>query len=288
MIDRAEPTVPRTAAYPLVDVALARRLERTEACGNVAFVEARAALSPESGAGWREVAGTYAMFDGVGSPCTQTFGLGLFAAPTDADLAALEGFFAERGVADVRHEVSPLADPTLLALLPHRGYRPSELSSVLHCPIDALEAHRARPTEVRARTIEPGEASRWAAAAARGWSASPTLESFIEGLGLVSAHAHGTTCFIAEIGGEAVATGAMHVHDGVALLAGASTIGAWRRRGAQAALLEARVRYAASLGADLAMMAALPGSTSQQNAERLGFRIAYTRIKWERVPGQAR
>lgn len=27
-------------------------------------------------------------------------------------------------------------------------------------------------------------------------------------------------------------------------------------------------------------MAALPGSASQRNAERQGFRIAYTRIKW--------
>ena len=28
------------------------------------------------------------------------------------------------------------------------------------------------------------------------------------------------------------------------------------------------------------MMGALPGSASQRNGERHGFRIAYTRIKW--------
>jgi hypothetical protein len=28
-------------------------------------------------------------------------------------------------------------------------------------------------------------------------------------------------------------------------------------------------------------MSALPGSTSQHNAERQGFRIAYTRTKWQ-------
>jgi len=33
-------------------------------------------------------------------------------------------------------------------------------------------------------------------------------------------------------------------------------------------------------GCDIAMMRALPGSASQRNAERQGFRIAYTRIKW--------
>jgi hypothetical protein len=30
-------------------------------------------------------------------------------------------------------------------------------------------------------------------------------------------------------------------------------------------------------------MGAQPGSGSQRNAERNGFRIAYTRIKWRRV-----
>jgi len=37
-----------------------------------------------------DVAGTYAMFDGVDSPITQTFGLGLFADASDAHLAELD------------------------------------------------------------------------------------------------------------------------------------------------------------------------------------------------------
>jgi GNAT superfamily N-acetyltransferase len=72
----------------------------------------------------------------------------------------------------------------------------------------------------------------------------------------------------------------MSIHEGVALLAGASTVPEARGRGAQLALLDARLRYAVEHGCDLAMMCALPGSASQRNAERQGFRIAYTRIKW--------
>lgn len=68
----------------------------------------------------------------------------------------------------------------------------------------------------------------------------------------------------------------------VALLGGACTIPAARKQGAQLALLESRLRYGAEQGCDLAMMCALPGSASQRNAERHGFRIAYTRIKWQR------
>ena len=62
------------------------------------------------------------------------------------------------------------------------------------------------------------------------------------------------------------------------------TVPSGRRRGAQAALLHARLAFAAEQGCDLAMMGAAPGSASQRNAERQGFRIAYTRVKWH-LPG---
>ena len=64
------------------DRTLSRRLERAEASSNASFVEAHARLRPEAGAEWIEVAGAYAMFDGVHSPCTQTFGLGIFQLPS--------------------------------------------------------------------------------------------------------------------------------------------------------------------------------------------------------------
>ena len=89
------------------------------------------------------------------------------------------------------------------------------------------------------------------------------------------------TCFVAECNGEAIAAAALFMHEGVALLAGASTVPEGRRQGAQLALLDARLRTAAEHGCDLAMMVAAPGSASQRNAERNGFRVAYTRTKWQ-------
>ena len=68
-----------TNRYVLADRSLGQRLERAEGRANASFVEARARVSPATGAEWIEVAGAYAMFDGVDSPCTQTFGLGMFA-----------------------------------------------------------------------------------------------------------------------------------------------------------------------------------------------------------------
>ena len=109
--------------YPLIDLALARRLERTEASANAAFVTARARLQPESGATWTDVAGAYAMFDGAGSMLTQTFGLGLFDDVGEQEFDVLEAFFRERG-AEVFHEISPLGAAALLPHLNGRGYLP--------------------------------------------------------------------------------------------------------------------------------------------------------------------
>ena len=127
-------------SYPLIDLSLARRLERTEASANAAFVTARAKLQPGCGATWTEVAGAYAMFDGAGSPLTQTFGLGLFAEAGEADFDALEAFFQQRS-AEVHHEISPLAAPALLPHLNGRGYLPIEFTSVMFRPVTGEEIY---------------------------------------------------------------------------------------------------------------------------------------------------
>ncbi|MGK2860224.1 MAG: GNAT family N-acetyltransferase [Thermoanaerobaculia bacterium] len=268
-------------SWPFSDVALARRLERTEGKSNADFVDARARIDPSSGACWIELEGTFAMFDGVGSPLTQTFGLGIDGPVSDDTLQRIESFFHERG-AEVFHEVSPLADVSVLPLLNARGYHPVELSSVLVRPValgvGSLLSDQGR---VMTRIARPDEAELWAETAAAGWSESPEAAAFVRQLGPVMMNSRGTTSFFAELDGQPVATGGLNIHEGVALFAGASTVPAFRNRGAQNALLEARLRHAAERGCDLAMMVALPGSSSQKNAERVGFRVTYTRTKWQ-------
>lgn len=272
-------THPHDDGYPLVDADLSRALERTEGSASAAFVDARARLQPARGAAWTEVAGAYAMFDGAGSPLTQTFGLGMFGAVGPAEMDALEAFYAARG-ADVFHEVSPLADPALLGLLTGRGYVPVEMTTVLYRPI-AADAIDAGETPVRVRRVAPGEAEAWSAVAAEGWAGEPPeIMDFIREMGAVAAAAEGVRAFLGEVDGRPVAAGQLFLGDGVALLSGASTVPAARRQGAQRALLAARLRHAVEHGCTLAMMGALPGSASQRNAQRQGFRIAYTRTKW--------
>lgn len=262
----------------VTDLAFSRRLELAEGRAASRFVEARARFEPAVGAEWTEIAGAYVLYDGPRSPVTQTFGLGLSGLPSAEEMDHIEAFFEKRG-APVFHEVSPLADPGMLGLLSGRGYAPVELTTIL---VQSLcdRTHAEPATPVREARIE--EREEWARTAAAGWADTIEITDSIVGLMQVLGDAEDLHIYFAEIEGRPVATGALATHNGVALLAGGATIPEWRNRGAQRGLLEHRLQCAAALGCDLAMMGAAPGSASQRNAERQGFWIAYTRIKWGR------
>ena len=271
------------------DKSLSQKLERTEARANADFVATRAKLDPSVGATWIEVAGAYAMYDGAESPCTQTFGLGLFDEITDDHMDELERFFVERG-APVFHEVSPMTGTSLMELLGKRGYKPIELTSVMYRELSAVSgvppsgaspsAGRQTPG-LKTRVIDASEADLWAETSAAGWATEMEgLAEFMLGFGRISARCEGAYPFLAELDGKPISTGMLFIYDDICVLAGASTIPEGRNQGAQTALLADRLAFAAERGCMLAIMAAMPGSQSQKNAQKNGFNIAYTRTKW--------
>lgn len=261
-----------------MDLALSRRLERAEGAIASSFTAVRQQLAPQLGATWRDFDGTYAIFDGADSPMTQTFGLGLHGAASAASLSDLEAFFVQRGAA-VMHEVSPLAGVEAFSLLAERGYRPIELSTVLVRPVDA-PVDAGASSALRVRPIEPGDRDAWIEASVTGWAEEPTYGHLMRSIAETAVANRAMLHFVVERGGAAIATGSLGIHEGIALLGGASTIPPARGLGAQGLLLASRLAYARERGCEIAMIIAGPGTTSQRNAERRGFRIAYTRTKW--------
>lgn len=227
-----------------------------------------------------ELGRAFAAFDGVDSPITQCFGLGVLH-PLDAEsLGAVERFFFDRGAA-ADLEVSPLVGAAALRLLCDRGYRPIETSSVMYQDVHVPAGEDS--TGVRARLISRDDAALWAEVCVEGWvQEMPNVRELLAGMANVIATKQGSACFLGELDGVPGASGSLFLDEGAALFTGAATIPRMRRRGLQTALLRERMRYAASQGCDLAVMVTEPGSTSQKNAERQGFRIAYTRMKWRR------
>ena len=91
-----------------------------------------------------------------------------------------------------------------------------------------------------------------------------------------------TECYFASVGGKIAGGATLALRGRIAGLFGASTLSQFRNRGVQTALLHARLQRAAEQGCELAMSIALPGSASQRNITRRGFRTLYTRVKFER------
>ena len=79
--------------------------------------------------------------------------------------------------------------------------------------------------------------------------------------------------FVAVAHDVPIAAAAMTIHDGVAVLGGASTLRAHRGKGAQPRLLRHRLRVAAEAGCDLAVATVVPDSVSAKNLARAGFTV---------------
>jgi len=91
------------------------------------------------------------------------------------------------------------------------------------------------------------------------------------------ASAKGFVRFFARRDGRVAGAASMRMADGIAQLCGATTLPAHRRRGVQTALLEHRLALAQVAGCTIAVITTQPGSKSQQNAQKQGFALLYSR-----------
>jgi GNAT superfamily N-acetyltransferase len=94
----------------------------------------------------------------------------------------------------------------------------------------------------------------------------------------------GFTYYLATIDGATAGVATMRLDGEVAQLCGATTLPAFRRRGVQTALLQTRLADARRAGARLAVMTTAPGSKSQENGQRQGFALLYSRVLLVKEP----
>lgn len=258
------------------DLDLARRLEEAETFAAEAFVRGQLRRRPGADVLIEEVAGGRVCFAGAGSPLTEAKGLGLNGPVTDHELDQMERVFFSRG-APARVVVCPLADPSFAEGLGKRGYRLVGFENMLAMPLDPRLTESASPPSIDVRPIERDEADLYARVVAPNFAGpGESIDELVEMMATMQQIEHALS-MLARIDGVAVGGGALLIHRGVALFAGAATLPPYRNRGVQAALHHARLAFARRAGCDLAVQGAQPGSTSQRNAERRGLQVAYTR-----------
>lgn len=260
-----------------LDRALAQRLEAADASSNVDYVQTKQRLLPKSGCVMRSVGDGIAIFSGANSPISGVFQLGMTSPVSIALLAEVEAFFAMCGTPSQIH-VCPLADFSLVEAVRKLGYR---LGSFKHVWARRLEETDEAPLRSAAVTISEASEDQqllWAQVVSYAFEGSRSLADANTDVAWPNAHKLNTRCFIAWIGGAPAGGGALAMHDGVAICFSTSVHPVFRRMGAQTALLHARLLVARQAGCDLAMVQTTPGSASQRNVEKVGFRLAYTRV----------
>jgi len=261
------------------DVALAHRIERAEAGMLRDATELVGHRLPVAQVLCEELAGGLATFTEPGSPLNKVIGLG-FAGPLDPG----ERAFAERSE-PMRIELASLADPSFAEALTRRGYALLGFENVLGVALPHRVVGSAA-AELELAESPRDELEAWLDVLVAGFAA-PDLE----GVGPAEVHetemlrriirdfarTPGVVRFLARRAGEPVGGASMRVAEGVALLSGAATLAAHRRRGVQTAMLAERLARASAAGCELAVITTQPGSKSMQNAQRHGFELLYVR-----------
>lgn len=260
-----------------VDKAFARRLESGEEMPQVSYARVFQKTRPEVGAAEEEVCGGHMSFCGLGSPVGRAVALGLDRPFTASDLDRVEAFYRSHQ-APAQVDLCPMHEPAVFDMFKERGYAIAELNNVLYrklAPDDRLPP----PPRCEIRRALAEEADVTGAIVESAFFPDGAPEAF---RGLVSPlyQMDGALAFVASVDGKLVAcgTGLVIPEHKMFALCGAGTLAGYRGRGLQTALLRARMAAAVDAGCEYAVVVTQGGATSQHNAERLGFRVAYSKV----------
>jgi ribosomal protein S18 acetylase RimI-like enzyme len=273
------------------DTALAGRIERAEAQLTAGASEAARRRGADPRGFVIPIAGGMASFAEGGSPFNKVAGLGFGGVPDAAALDEIERAFAACG-APVQVELASLADAGIGALLTGRGYRLVSFENVLGRALTG-EVERVMPPGIEVRPSGDDELETWLDVVVDAdlhpdTQGLPSHEEFPrEALAkaerdLVTAAGVGRYAAVRD--GIIAGGASFRLAEGIAQFTGAATSPAHRRRGIQTALLSARLADAAAAGGDIAVVTVQPGSKSQQNVQRRGFDLLYTRAVLVKEP----
>jgi GNAT superfamily N-acetyltransferase len=271
---------------------LAARIDRVELALILAMTEAmRQAGVPVQT--W-PVGGTVAVLGEPGSPSNKVIALGFDGLPAADELDALERGHASAGVR-VQVELSTLANPEVARLLTSRGYELIGFENVLARRLaDVPDVVKGA---IVVSEVRGNESAEWMRALTDAFmhpdvfDGPPSHESFnraeLERAYGYFAAVPGVSRLLASLDGSTAGGATLYLHDKVAMLCGAATLPAWRRRGVQSALLHARLVSARAAGCDIAVVTTQPGSKSQENVQRAGFELIYSRAVLVREQAEA-
>lgn len=260
---------------------LIERVELTSARLGQRAIEAMVAAGA-SGATWESCDGGALIAMGSGRFVNRALGIGLGGTDATTILDHVEDFFDRQGLVPCV-EVCPWARDLIQAMT-SRGYIVDDVRELYVHDLHSLPARS--PMEIREvpddKGLEGSLATAWTEILAsnhpRGSAEWHRDVEFFR----VALQIPQRINVAALIEGMPSSTGSLSIVDTVGEFGGATTLATQRRKGCQQALIAERLHRAKEVGCDLAIVVAMPASTSARNLQRAGFQLLFNPIVMRR------
>jgi GNAT superfamily N-acetyltransferase len=271
-----------------VDTTLARRLGAAEDVPQIEIARVLQREHPEIGAGILEIAGGHAVFAGLNSPVGRAIGLGLDGPVIAAQLNEVEEFYRNHN-APSQVDITPITQGSLLELLKTRGYVIAELNNVMARHLDPHERFEENAPGCEFRPCAAEDVQLWTHTMLCGFFPEGQIpEGWDRLLAPMAQVPNGLPMLVWAEGKPVACCGGIIAHEHrMVMLGGTSTLPAYRGRRIQTAAIGRRLNRAIEEGCDLAVVVTLGNTTSQRNAERMGFTLAYSKATVVKQAGGA-
>lgn len=187
-------------------------------------------------------------------------------------------FFKEKDI-PVRFELTPAhVSKELLSYLSKKGFMQTDFHSALYSALETeFEEYDER---VHVRELDKSEFDLFGELYTKGFQLPSFLKSGIAENNEVLYKSENWKFYLASVENETAGIGVLFHKDEIATLAAATTVPEYRNKGVQRALIKVRLNQAIKQNCNLVVGQARYGSVSQNNMERLGLKIAYTKAIW--------
>ncbi|MDX2114498.1 MAG: GNAT family N-acetyltransferase [Planctomycetota bacterium] len=232
-----------------------------------------------------DVAGGVACCNEPGWWLNAAFACGLSSPASAQDLDTIIDFFRTRSV-EPRVETAPFVERPFLDALANRGFVIRHFENVFYRPLEPGETPapaRTPPPGLTLEIVDPTDeraVDQFARVATSGFlpeGVSEWPEHMLESVRTLARLPRNIPCR-AMLEGRCVAAGSIEIDGPIASLQGVSVLPEARRQGVQSALVAFRLAEAARRGARIATISSRPGVATERNAQRAGFRVAYTKV----------
>lgn len=189
------------------------------------------------------------------------------------DLLQIQNFYQQHQLASVDIELSPLAGISVVNLLQENQFKVSEFTNVSTLLLANYDENE--PSKANIIIPEKENLNAWSSAVAIGFNQPSAAQQFN-----LYGQCDSIIPFQANVGEQIAAGATLAIHGALCDLGMTSTLPGFRGMGLQKILLHERLKYAKQQGVKVAVVATEPGSISDLNIQKVGFKCAYTRMKF--------